>query len=321
MTFEDALRAHGLLPKKAIVPDGRWYRCSTSDHPKSDNGAYKLALDGRIGWYQNHAVESAPSSWRIDQKAHVDALPPPIDWAALRRQREIDRAALRTATAAAREFYTRCEPLRGGHPYLGAHGLDMAGCEGLKVDSNGWLVVPAYRGRDLTSLQRIAPDGSKRFWPGASMRGVSYTVNRRDAKYTVLCEGLATGLAIYACSELVRVVVAFTASNLVKVAETLDCRGFVTVAADNDWKTAAKLGKNPGITAANDAAQVLGCGVMVPEGIEGTDWCDWRQERLGLGLEAKSEHTTPGTVRRAVDAGIFREVQRHSMFRIGAKTA
>src|SRR5690606_3035190 len=115
-----------------------------------------------------------------------------------------------------------------------SHGLDMTGCGGLRVDNEGWLVVPAYRGAEFSSVQRIAPDGQKRFWPGAPMKGVSYLIDRPGASVTVLAEGLATGLAIHAACPLVRVVIAFSAQNLVTVAKRRRWQGMVAVAADND---------------------------------------------------------------------------------------
>src|SRR5690606_15375618 len=110
-----------------------------------------------------------------------DSLPRAVDHDAIRRQREHERAARQRATLAARAFYEGCAPLRGGHPYFEAHGLDMNGCEGLRVAEwwpawdavkrqrvkdyreGGWLVIPCLRGGQITSLQGIAHDGDKKF--------------------------------------------------------------------------------------------------------------------------------------------------------------
>lgn len=335
--FGSFLRSLGLVPGP-IVADGQVRRCRTEDKPRRRNGAYMLAPDQRFGWAQNHATMQAPAVWKAD--GPESALPPPPDPEAERRRRAQERRSRAEATRKARAFYEGAQELRGGHPYLESHGLGMDGCTGLRVDDDGWLVVPAMRGGSLLSVQRIAPDGEKRFWPGASMRGVWYEVGRPQASITVLAEGLATGLAIFAAAPLVRVVVAFTAGNMARVAESYPFRGMVAVAADNDHRTycgvhadrgtawplpAGECGAtkevprrecNPGVRRALEAAGLIGCGVMVPEGISGTDWSDWREERTEARLEARpyGSHQTDGAVRRAVDAEIQMEVQRRARF-------
>lgn len=310
--FEQQLRAAGLRPLTAVLPDGRWHRCPTDDHPKKKNGAWKLTPDGRIGWFWNLAVHAEPITWRPDKIAPAT----PLDMAAIARRTAQERRERQEATEGARRFYAACKPLVGGHPYLESHGLDMAGCYGLKVDRKGWLVIPAHRGRDLLTVQRISPEGEKRFWPGAPVQAASYTVERAHASIMVLCEGLATGLAIFAAAPLTRVVVAFNSGNLARVAVGLQRRGMACVAADNDHETAERLGHNPGLLAAEEAAHVLGCGVAAPEGIAGTDWADYRAERLATRLAARphGSRERDTDVRRAVDAEIAAAISRAARF-------
>lgn len=306
--FEAFLRQAGLRPR-TIAPDGRWRRCPTNDHPKKQNGAYCLASDGGVGWCQDWAVHEKPITWRPE----LVYAAPPMHHAAVARRAERDRRKKARATEAARAFYRdRCEPLLGGHSYLYAHGLDMTGCRGLRLDPDGWLVVPALQGREIVSVQRISPAGDKRFWPGAPIQGASYAVERSRAPITVLCEGLATGLAIFAAAPLTRVVVAFNAGNLVRIAEHLPRQGMACVAADNDHGTAERIGRNPGVEAAREAARVLGCEVAVPEGITGTDWCDLRSERVAqrLASRAYGSRERDAAIRRAVDAEIASAVAR-----------
>lgn len=311
MTFGEFLRAQGLVPR-TIAPDGRWRRCPTVDKPKRRNGSYKLAPDGCIGWAQNWATQAEPVVWRADGEAP----PASYDPGRMRSAWAAERGKRRQATTAARRFYAECPPLRGGHPYLEAHELDVRGCYGLRVDKGGWLVVPAYRRGRLVSVQRIAPDGTKRFWPGASVRGACYLVERRHATITVYCEGLATGLAIYAAAPLTRIVVAFNAGNLARVLEPR--AGLAVVAADNDHETEERTGANPGLDAARAAAAALGCGVAAPDGLEAgaSDWADWRMAAVRTRLEAwnRPPHQTDAAVRRAVDAEIAAAIQRNAMF-------
>lgn len=308
--FEAFLRSVGLIPGR-IAADGQIRRCATEDKPRHKNGAYLLAPDGRMGWAQNHAVHDEVVLWRPEGAADL----PEVSYREIRQRNEALRAQQLDAIRRAQAFYASCSPLLGGHPYLMAKGLDMTGCRGLKVDARGRLVVPMLVGGQVASVQRIAEDGSKRFWSGAPTRGSSYTIDRRAGAVTVLCEGLATGLAIFAAVPNSRVVVAFTAGNLRRVAERMPRRGFVVVAADNDHATEARRGVNPGIVAAQDAAQMLGCGVAVPEGMEGSDFCDLREERIAAALApAYGRIVRESEVRRRVDGEIARTIMRAATF-------
>lgn len=335
LSFEQFVRETGLLPRKAIAPDGRWHRCPTEDHPRSGNGAYKLAADGLVGWVQNHAVHTEPLTWRPDDADEIH----PVDRAALARrlrQRDAERAREQAEAAAeALKFYRESSPLFGGHPYLERKGLTMRGCRGLRVDADGWLVVPmGARGR-LMSLQRISPDGDKKFWYGASVKGAHYLLERPRSTVTVLVEGLATGLAVYAAVPDASVVVTFTAANLVTVAGEMRASGLVVVAADNDHRTVCPMHRgeretpfsppedrpegcrcNPGRIAGLDAARSLGCGYAYPEGIEGTDWDDYRAERLAEGLRPMygRREVRESDVRRRVEAEIRSAVMRRAAF-------
>lgn len=306
--FRAFLESLGLTPG-VVAPDGKWRRCRTTDKPRKRNGSYKLTEDGRIGFAVNWATMSDVAIWR----ASADAVVPEFDAARLDRARSEARRKLIKATQAARDFYESCKPLVGGHPYLNAHDLDMTGCYGLRVDADGWLVVPALRDGKVSTVQRISPDGEKRFWPGASVKGASYTIDRVIASITILCEGLATGLALYAAVRQSRILVAFNAGNMLAVAPKIPT-GLAVVAADNDWQTEARIGSNPGVLAAQKAAEAIGCGLAVPEGIEGSDWSDLRSEMVRARMEAKKPRERESNIRRAVDVLIATEIGRAARF-------
>lgn len=309
MNFHDFLLSLGLQPASAPVPDGRWRRCRTNSHPKKKNGSFKLALDGMVGFAQDFATMTSPAVWRPDRESPA----PHFDAMQLRRANAEARQRQVRATQAAREFHRDCNPLIGGHPYLEAHGLDASGCYGLRVDRDGWLVVPMFKDRNLMSVQRISPEGVKRFWKDAPVSGASYVVERPQASITVLCEGLATGLAIFNAASLTRVVVAFNSGNLSRV--SVPYAGMLTIAADNDWETEGRIGSNPGLLAAQEAAGVHGGGIAVPLDIHGTDWCDWRIQKTVERMERKRLHETRGDVRRAVDAELADHIARAAKFR------
>jgi putative DNA primase/helicase len=305
IAFADFLRIAGLIPRE-IVADSKWRRCKTQTHPGKKNGSYKLLDSGTLGFAQDFAIHPSPLMWRAERT--IDA--PKIDHAAIAERRREEQQALIKSTREAREFYAACKPLRGSHEYLTSHGLDMTGCLGLKVDDKGWLVVPMWTGSNIASVQRISPEGEKKFWYGASVGGASYTINRKNASVTVLCEGLATGLAIFAAMPLSRVLVAFNAGNLSRVPAPKS--GMVVVAADNDHATFKKIGRNPGVAAATEAAEAIGCGVAVPEGIEGTDWCDYRTEKYAS--KKFMSKLRDADIRRAIDADISAAMMRNARF-------
>lgn len=304
--FAEFVRGAGLIVDH-VDADGAWHRCPTENHPRKKNGSWKLAADCLIGWCMDYAIHTEPLTWRPER----DYVAPPVDRAALARKKADTHKALALATAGARAFYAGCEPLRGGHPYLESHGLSMAGCYGLKIDLDDWLVVPVLMEGKVASVQRISPEGEKRFWPGASVKGGSYQIERRGAQLLVLCEGLATGLAIFAAVPQARIVVAFNSGNLSNV--HIVRRGLTVIAADNDHKTAERIGHNPGIDAAKSAADSLGCGTAYPSGITGTDWCDYRFERAESLLQQRPR-SRESEIRRSVDAEIAAAMMKNAVY-------
>lgn len=95
----------------------------------------------------------------------------------------------------------------GAHPYLKKKGLNQT----YGTRSNGQILyVPMSRfGKDgeiLSNLQRIYPDGTKRFWPGADPKGGWFSFEREcptgisadsEPGTIYICEGFATGASIH----------------------------------------------------------------------------------------------------------------------------
>lgn len=315
--FADFCRAIGLRVGR-VPADNRWHRYNTEAHPRKKNGAAKLSADQRIGWAIDFATMSEHATWRPDRAIQPERYDPER----MRKMREAARRQRReamAATRAAREFWQACQPLRNGHPYLASHQLDMRGCHGLRQDADGWMVVPMLRNDAVVSVQRISPSGQKLFWPKAPTKNTSYTIDRPNASLTVVCEGLATGLAIFACVPTSRVIVAFTAGGLSHAVDLIPT-GLATIASDDDRATEARTGRNPGLIAAREAAERVQCGVAVPgdmpDGL--TDWCDWRMWRVRERLEAwnRRPHEQESTIRRGVDAEIAAEIHRSAKFAV-----
>lgn len=295
MTFEQALQASGLIPGE-IVPDGRWRRCRTQDKRASKrNGAYVLYPDGR-GYFRNWATDHAVSAWS-DESTQIRT-PSAAEMAERERRKKQEREYRLRAIRGAREQWAQARSPRSLHPYLERKGLSAVGTNALRVHGDA-LIVPVFWRDRLMSIQSITPDGQKRFWTGAPVKGGAFVLDRPRAAVTAVCEGLATGLAIFQSLRMARVIVAFDAGNLVHAVDQLRPTGSVVICADNDHGTEAKRGTNPGREKAANAAELIGAGVAWPEGIEGTDWADalveWGEgahKRIERQIQAKARYVT-----------------------------
>jgi hypothetical protein len=222
--------------------------------------------------------------------------------------------------AAAYEWVTaRAAPAE--HPYLARKRIPPFGA---RVDARGNLLVPVYglsrMGMELLiSLERITPDGQKRFEPGCRVKA-GYCFLRPDweaAGRAVqlgpipephpvrvwVCEGFATAATVVMATAEAACCV-FFAGNLEAALEALipEMPGteFI-IAADNDRKTPG----NPGVRYAAAAAERFGLRVVWPEfppGAEGSDWNDL------AGLEAEVLH---GDTSDKPQGSVCDETQRH----------
>jgi putative DNA primase/helicase len=224
--FADFARDHGLLINQ-VIDDGRVHRCATEEHPRARNGAYRI--DGDWGWVQDWAIHMEPIIWRATG-SHADMpITPRRDIEADRRE---DEARKDQAAALASTIVNRCST--GPHPYLARKGFpDEIGL----IDTDGRLVVPmrdmrAYK--RINSVQWIDDTGTKRFLPGGAAKGSVLMLGVGQEHW--LCEGYATALSIRAAlgqlHRQARVVVCFSAGNLVHVASQMPGRKYLV--ADND---------------------------------------------------------------------------------------
>ena len=270
-TFEQTLIQAGLRPR-AMVADGRIRRCATDGKPSKRNGWYVLRPDGTGAW-GDWSVGSGEALGHYGQESTQIRLPTAEELAERERRKQAERNVRLKAIRGARAFWDQSQRAKALHPYIERKGLTAMGTSGLRVHGD-LLVVPVLWRDRLVSVQTITADGQKRFWPGAPVKGGSLVLDRPRAALTAICEGLATGMAIYQCVRMARVVVAFDAGNLIQVVDQLRPTGSVVIAADNDHATHARRGFNPGIEKATNAAELIGAGVAWPEGIEGSDWAD-----------------------------------------------
>lgn len=176
--------------------------------------------------------------------------------------------------------------------------------QGLRFFHDGTLLVPMLRydvtedqekdpeyagPRRLVGLQKIAPDGSKRFNKGMWKEGAAVRLGKKpkDGDVLLMAEGVATALSIRRALERAHpVFVAFDAYNLVPVARILRAlypKSPILVCSDDDHETEG----NPGVTMAKRCSEAVGALVCTPQFVEGREpkWTDFNDLHLGESLD------------------------------------
>jgi putative DNA primase/helicase len=174
-----------------------------------------------------------------------------------RAMRMETRLALQKGVAAeAERLWQDAQPASAHHPYLVAK--RMAG-DGLRQCGRALLLPMRDADGQLWNLQRIYPDGSKRFLKGGRVAGLLWQRGAVTGAPLVIGEGVATMAAVHAATGL-PVAAAFSANNLGAIARTLAsrhpaCR--LILAADMDPN-------ETGQRATREAAAMVGAGIAWP---------------------------------------------------------
>ena len=296
--FGDVLRLAGLVLDGSPEMDDQLHRVKAEgDSGRERSGAYVGHLDGWPAGYVQNFRAGLRRNWKyskggIELSARERRQ---LQAETKRRQeaREAERQQLHERTA--KRLY-RMVRARGfwaapaDHPYLVAKGLSA--WPRPLMDRNGNLAILAYDidGR-LWSMQRIAPDGGKRFLHDGRINGLHHAMRARGWKYfdgrrpLVIVEGWATGETIVRLTGAT-VVVAFSSWNLEAVARDFRERyphARIVIAGDNDHRKPLEIGpdgqpkKNAGREAAMGTAQAVNGYALLPEfepEDEGSDWND-----------------------------------------------
>ncbi|WP_423708813.1 DUF3987 domain-containing protein [Undibacterium sp. WLX3042] len=291
--FMDAMAAQKLQPSE-IVSDGNLHRFSTAeDKGTSKSGWYVLYDDGSI-------VAGAYGDWRtgISEKwcsERKDQVSPDawLRYAELVQQAkaraDVERILAQEAAAkSSLEIWEMAKPAPAENPYCHRKGIKPFGVREL---TDKTLLVPI---RDefgsLTSLQFIAPDGTKRFKSDGKIKGCYHSIEGKPTSKLLVCEGFATGASLHEATGY-PVAVAFNAGNLETVAAVLRSKLgdaiMIIICADNDNATEHKTGKNTGIIAATAAAISVSGHIAIPHFQSGDrQLTDFNDLHLSEGLQA-----------------------------------
>lgn len=238
MSFIQFARAHGLeIDPAKLCGSEKIKRCGTTEKPRSKNGSFYW--DGQRGWVFNWSAE-ARVQWFNDPSAQPWTEAEKAAWKAKRQaQRAQQEQGYQLAAQQAQTMLHGATP--GPHSYLHSKGFPDA--QGL-IDLSGSLLIP-MRNHLTNALQGVQAirwlederRHEKKMQPyGMRAAGAVLRMGPPKAAETVLAEGYATGLSVL---EALRgmgvravVLVCFSASNLVQVAQNVT--GHAYVFADND---------------------------------------------------------------------------------------
>ena len=290
--FRDAIAAAGLTPPDEIKGDGERHRFSSDGRPHNKSGWYRFHDDerpaGAFGcWRSDISVTWKSTNNKPFTQAERDAYRQRMQHLEAQRAEELRAAHAEAATKAA-ELWARARP--DDHLYLDRKEIQ---CIGARVLGDELLIPVKHSAKELVGLQRIYPDGAKRFIKGTPLAGGYCTLGTPAKDGTVvICEGYATGVSIHLATGWC-VVVAFNAGNLKAVAQKITRAlpsARIIIGADDDAFTEG----NPGVTAAAETGLPACLPVWSGERGKGTDFNDLH---VSEGLEAvRACFNTPATI-------------------------
>lgn len=293
--FSEAMRSTGLDPEDAVIDDGilhahvrdkqdkpgkkdLWYILHGDGIPAGSFGHYSKLPDGQ-NWQAKSDNTLTPQE-RNQIKERIEQ-----SRAARDKARDEVRAACR---AKAEKMLEAAHDVSADHAYIVKKNHKSYGARQLR----DMLLIPVYKGKTLTGLQIVTPDGSKKFLTGTEKAG-GYLVLKGTGKIVYLVEGWATGCTIHELTGAT-VIICFDCGNLEAVSKEIRAKGpdfDIVLVADNDRLTDG----NPGLTKATAAALVTGARLAIPTfpGDDGTDANDLcaisGKEAVMLCLEAAAK--------------------------------
>lgn len=285
--FIAAMAAAGVVPAEPIAGkllSGKLIRFRCEGDGKKRNG-WARYFDGQRpgGVYGNHKQNTGSISWQAAREHPLSpderrALRETVQAEAARRERETAQAQ-DDARRAAMRLWSEAGPADAAHPYAAKKRLRLGG---LRQSGEALLVPMRDADGRLWNLQRIFPDGSKRFLKGGRIIGLCAVIGLRpEFSRAVFAEGYATGEAISQALGDRPVIVAFNTANLEPVVAEWSRRhpgADWVIAADDDHLTGLKMQErgwpyqNPGVDKAREVAAAHGCRVAYPPSVRARRW-------------------------------------------------
>ena len=292
----DFMRSLGIAPinNDSLILDGFIHRYKTeNDRGSETSGAYCIFTDGIPAGFVQDWRKDIKHNWKFDmsrmldeQRDYFNSDEFKIKAEAARKKREKkQRDALVKAAESARTLWDALKSADESHPYFQKKQVNSYGIH-IHPDTNA-LAVPLHDSKGIVkSIQWILPDGTKRFYEGASTEGLFYsvaldTVKDGDNQPILIGEGYATVAKAYELTGF-PCVAAISCYHLVQIGKIIRGKfpkNKIIVLADDDKLTELNRGFNPGIREALKAVKEAKLnGFVVPpfkSPDEGTDWDDF----------------------------------------------
>ena len=275
-----------------LILDGEIHRYVVEgDRRGKKNGAYCIYTDGLPAGFVQDWKRDTKTNWKYemsglsdDDKAYYDSEEYQKKAEEERKRREAERKQKQLeASEHARILFESLKEAPGDHKYLRTKQIYSYG---LRINDKS-LAVPLRDIKGIVrSIQWINEDGSKRFYSGASIDGLFWSVALDTLKGDTteriyICEGMATGAKAYELTAT-PTAAALTCANLTKLAEILRAsypKAEIVILADDDRETENNRQFNPGLREAAKAVKAGHADVYISppfESIEdGTDWDDY----------------------------------------------
>lgn len=236
MSFINFARVHGVAidPQRLYASD-KIKRCGTVERPTSGNGAY--FWDGQRGWVMDWSGE-AKVIWYEDPHAKPWTDDEKRAWAAKRASASTEQEK-KYQNAAFQADVTLRSAKYNHHGYLEIKGFKET--RGLVLDDKLLIPMRNVSTNRLQGYQSIRWDMDRREYEKKMLHGmraknaVLYLGDRGNEE-SWLVEGFATGLSVRHALRSVgipaSVVICFSASNMIQVADQIKGKKFIF--ADND---------------------------------------------------------------------------------------
>jgi putative DNA primase/helicase len=264
--FGAAMAVYGLTPPE-IVADGVRHRFDAEDDRKGKKSAWYVLYSGGV-------PAGAFGNWKTDLSekwcGKADQTLTPSERAEYRgRIEKAKQAADSTRLQLADDAAKACNMIMAaalqatdGNPYCSRKGIKPYRLKEFK-DTRTLIVPIRNSAGDVTSLQFIDANGSKRFKSHGRVEGCYYSFGGKPSDTVLLCEGFADGASLHQATGH-PVAVAFNAGNMEAVARVLRAKLpaiRIIVCADNDRFNAQG---NIGVIKATAAALAVGGYLAIP---------------------------------------------------------
>lgn len=264
--FTTALLNQGIQTKDSIIDDGALHRAHViGDKRGSKNLAYILHNDAKpSGWFQ-HFSKGISGTWTANGKPRKLSRQEINQIQQERKLREIEQAKAYQQTALkARQIWQQSTPVHS-HQYLTKKGIQA---HTARIFGNDLVIALWNEQREISTLQFISSDGSKKFLTGGKKKSCFCPIGT-PTETILIAEGFATGVSLHE-DQGHFVACAMDSGNLepvAKVIRRLFPKAQIIICGDNDLNGA-------GQDAAMKAAIACGGSFIIPP-IEGMDFNDY----------------------------------------------